>query len=146
MCNVHFIQITEDLLGKEKFEQPEQMVVMCVCERKMACSKKRKVNSENHSFKDEWTDNYAFILPAKSSKPVCLICSESIAVVKSGNVKCHYEMKHSNFEKNYPQNTETHSRKVNQLKLQYKRSTNVLTNSMTLQERAVECSLKKLGF
>lgn len=55
----------EDLLGKEKFEQPEQTVVTCVCERKMACSKKRKVDSENRSFKDEWTDNYAFILPAK---------------------------------------------------------------------------------
>ena len=123
----------EDLLGKEKLEQPE---------RKMACSKKRKVDSENRSFKDEWKDKYAFIPPAKSSKPICLTCSESIAVVKSGNVKHHYETKHGNFEKNYPQNTETRTRKVNQLKLQYERSTNVLTNSMTLQERAVECSLK----
>lgn len=82
----------------------------------MACSKKRKVDSENRSFKDEQTDDYAFIFPAKTSKPVCLICSESIAIVKSGNVKRHYETKYSNFEKNYPQNTETRTRKVNQLK------------------------------
>lgn len=86
---------------REKLEQPQAGGGWQCVREKMACSKKGKFDSENRSFKDEWAENYAFILPAKSSKPVCLICTESIAVVKSGNVKRHYETKHSNFENFY---------------------------------------------
>ncbi|KAK0131389.1 Zinc finger MYM-type protein 6 [Merluccius polli] len=52
----------------------------------MACSKldkKRKVDSENREFKKEWTDKYAFVLPAGSTKPMCLICNETVALVKN---------------------------------------------------------------
>ena len=45
--------------------------------------KKRKVDSENRDFKTEWTDKYAFVLPAGSTKPMCLICNETVALVKS---------------------------------------------------------------
>ena len=42
---------------------------------------------------EQWTEKYMFILPATSSmRPMCLICSESVAVVK--NLKQHYETKH----------------------------------------------------
>lgn len=50
---------------------------------KLACSKVRKVDSENRTFKDEWTDQYMFILPAASSKLLCLICCETVALVKT---------------------------------------------------------------
>ena len=62
----------------------------------MVCSKldkKQKVDSENRKFKTEWTDKYAFVLPLGSTKPMCLICNETVALVKSGNVKRHYETK-----------------------------------------------------
>lgn len=72
----------------------------------MALSKKRKVDTENRTFKTEWTDAYMFILPAASSKPVCLICSETVALIKSGNVKRHYETKHKAFEQSYPPKSE----------------------------------------
>ena len=42
-----------------------------------------------------WTDKYAFVLPVGSTKPMCLICNETVALVKSGNVKRHYETKHA---------------------------------------------------
>ena len=75
----------------------------------MACikpDKKRKVDSKNREFKTKWTDKYAFVLPVGSTKPMCLICNETVALVKSGNVKRHYETKHAHFEQKYPQNSE----------------------------------------
>ena len=66
----------------------------------MACSKRRKIDVENRCFKDEWTEKFRFILP-NSPKPACLICSENMALIKSGDVKRHYETKHSSFEQSY---------------------------------------------
>src|SRR4029434_1736068 len=44
-----------------------------------------------------------------------LICNETVALVKSGNVKRHYETKHAHFEQKYPQNSEVRGRKINHL-------------------------------
>lgn len=108
----------------------------------MACAKVRKVDTENRAFKEEWTDKYAFILPAASVKPLCLICSETVVLIKSANVKRHYETKHRSFEQTYPQQSEVRARKINELKAQYDRSTRVLSHAFTAQQRANECSLK----
>src|SRR4029434_8248385 len=84
----------------------------------MACSKpdkKQKVDSKNRELKTEWTDKYAFVLPVGSTKPMCLIGNETVALVKSGNVKRHYETKHPHFEQKYPQNSEVRGRKINHL-------------------------------
>ena len=77
----------------------------------MACFKPDK----KREFKKEWTDKYAFVLPVGSTKPMCLIGNETVALVKSGNAKRHYETKHAHFEQNYPQNSEVRARKINQL-------------------------------
>jgi len=108
----------------------------------MACSKKRKVDSENRAFNQEWTDSFMFILPTGSSKPVCLICSETVAIIKSGNVKRHYETKHKSFDQTYPLKSVLRAQKINDLKAQYDRSSRILTHSFTAQQRANECSLK----
>lgn len=89
----------------------------------MAYSKKRKVDSKYRIFKDEWTEKYTFILPMTSTKTMCLTCSESVALVKSANVKRHYDTKHSHFDQT--QNTELRTRKINQIKAQYEKSTKV---------------------
>ena len=60
----------------------------------MASTKKRKFFNENHTFKEQWIERYAFILPTPSSNPYCLICSQNLALVKSSNLKRHYETKH----------------------------------------------------
>ncbi len=41
---------------------------------------KRKVDSENRAYKEEWKDNYVVILPSfvNAKKPVCLICNIAI--------------------------------------------------------------------
>ena len=85
-----------------------------ICERYLFLSKRKSwcalsptknVDSKNREFKTGWTDNYAFVLHVGSTKPMCLICNETVALVKSGKVKRHYETKHAHFEQKYPQNS-----------------------------------------
>ena len=103
----------------------------------MVCSKKRKVDSENRAFNQEWTDYYMVILPTGRSKPVCLICC---AIIKSGNVKRQYETKHKSFEQTYALKSELRAQKI---RAQYDQSTRVLlTHVSTAQQRANECSLR----
>ncbi|XP_014679680.1 PREDICTED: EPM2A-interacting protein 1-like [Priapulus caudatus] len=56
-------------------------------------SKKRKVDSENRAFNEDWTRDYFFV--ENRGNIVCLICTETIAVAKVSNVKRHYMSKHS---------------------------------------------------
>ncbi len=108
----------------------------------MALSKKRKVDSENRAFNPEWTDSFMFILPTGSTKPVCLICSETVALIKSGNVKRHYETKHKGYEQTYLLKSEGRSQKISSLQAQYEQSTRILSHTFTAQQRAHECSLR----
>ena len=67
----------------------------------MALSKstKRNADVENHLFNDEWTDKYAFIVSSfRNATPVCLICSETVAVAKEYNPRCHYNTKRASFK------------------------------------------------
>src|SRR4029434_6245553 len=98
-------------------------------------TKREKLISKNREFKTEWTDKYAFVLPVGSTKPMCLICNETAALVKSGNVKRHYETKHAHLEQKYPQNSEVRGRKINHLQ-SYQATCSVIVRSATQQERA----------
>src|SRR4029434_6822923 len=80
-----------------------------------------------------WTDKYAFVLPVGSPKSMCLICNETVALVKSGKVKRHYETKHPHFEEKYPQNSEVRGRKINHLQ-SYQATCSVIVRSSTQQE------------
>lgn len=63
-------------------------------------------------------------------------------LIKSGNVKRHYETKHKSFDETYPLKSALRAQKINDLKAQYDRSSRILTHSFTAQQRANECSLK----
>ena len=73
---------------------------------------------------------------------MCLICNETVGLVKSGNVKRHYETKHAHFEQNYPQNSEVRARKIQQLHSSYQATRSVIVRSATQQERATEASFR----
>ncbi|XP_068580201.1 general transcription factor II-I repeat domain-containing protein 2-like [Cebidichthys violaceus] len=53
---------------------------------------KRKVEFENRSFQDRWEAQYMFA--DVKSKAVCLLCGDSVAVMKEYNIRRHYETKH----------------------------------------------------
>ena len=52
-------------------------------------SKKRKVDSECRVFQEKWKEKYLFW--EVGGKPVCLICSQQVAVPKEYNIRRHYE-------------------------------------------------------
>ncbi|PNF32729.1 hypothetical protein B7P43_G11587 [Cryptotermes secundus] len=55
--------------------------------------KKRKVDLECRAFKAEWSENY--FVTELDGKALCLLCSDTIAVLKEYNIRRHYQTKHS---------------------------------------------------
>ena len=58
--------------------------------------KKRKVDSKCRKFQARWEMQYFF--KEVKGKCVCLICNETVAVVKEYNVQRHFETKHKKYE------------------------------------------------
>ena len=56
-------------------------------------SKNRKIDTEQRQFNDEWTRLY--FMDTFNGKSVCLICRESLSVMKEYNCRRHYETKHA---------------------------------------------------
>src|SRR4029434_1776034 len=70
---------------------------------------------------------------------MCLICNETVALVKSGNVKLHYETKHAHFEQKYPENCEVRGRKINHLQ-SYQATCSVIVTVHQLHNKSVHTS------
>ena len=56
-------------------------------------AKRRKIDFERRAFNDKWTEEYIFIF--QEDRPICLICSQSVAVIKEHNINRHYMLKHA---------------------------------------------------
>lgn len=54
-------------------------------------SKKRKISCENRGFNPDW-EAYYFI--ERDGRPLCVICFETVSVMKEHNVKRHFETRH----------------------------------------------------
>ena len=81
-------------------------------------TRKRKIEEEMRNFNEKWTSEYFFIENA-DSRPLCLICEQTVGVNKEYNIKRHYDSKHANgvYGKLKGRNIEL---KVEQLKEQLK--------------------------
>ncbi|MBN3295885.1 GT2D2 protein, partial [Amia calva] len=55
-------------------------------------SKKRKIDKEGIVFQERWEWEYLFV--EQSLKRACLVCKESLAVMKEFTIRQHYETKH----------------------------------------------------
>lgn len=97
----------------------------------MACSEVTKVDTENRTFRDEWTDKYAFTLPTVSIRPVCLIRSET------GNYqKRQFEtaLLNKHQVRTIPTKSDVRAQKLSELRVQYDPSALVLSLSFTAQQ------------
>ena len=104
---------------------------------------KRKIDSECRTYKEEWKQRYAFILPAFiNAKPTCLICNEAVAVCKEYKIRRHHETKHGQFKNAYPPGTEVRTNKIKALEAGYAHSNKILVRSFTEQQRVTSASLK----
>lgn len=60
----------------------------------MASNKKRKITEEHQCFQERWTELYFSC--EYGGKAICLICKETVNVLKEYNIKRHYDTKHGN--------------------------------------------------
>ena len=81
-------------------------------------TRKRKIEEEMQNFNEKWTSEY-FVIENADSRPLCLICEQTVSVNKEYNIKRHYDSKHANdvYGKLKGRNIEL---KVEQLKEQLK--------------------------
>ena len=77
-----------------------------------------KTDHENRCFQQSWTEDFFFVLPDRpNARPVCIIYHETVSVIKSGNVKRHFETKHAEYyNANYPPKSHLRSNKIDTLK------------------------------
>ncbi|KAE9538508.1 hypothetical protein AGLY_005607 [Aphis glycines] len=76
-------------------------------------SKKRKIDSEIRKFMNEWTELYCFVLPERvGAITVYLICNSIVAIIKSGNLKRHYETIRKDFHTKFPPGSEMRKNKL----------------------------------
>jgi len=53
---------------------------------------KRKIYQERRAFQEKW--GYAYFFTYSNSPPICLICKQSVSVIKEYNIKRHYDINH----------------------------------------------------
>ncbi len=73
--------------------------------------KSRRWHSDKRNLKKVWQDEFLFT--EVKSKAVCLVCKQSVAVLKEYNIRRHYETKHSAAFSKY--NGEERKKKANEL-------------------------------
>lgn len=102
--------------------------------------KKRKVDSENRQFNNEWTEKYAFI--AVDANPVCLICNECLAVCKEYNLRRHFNTTHANFNATFPPDSGARRQKISGLTSCYEQRRRMLFRVCMDEERATAALLR----
>lgn len=82
--------------------------------------KKRKVTDECRVFQETWSERYFFI--EYNSKATCVICKETVGVMKEYNVRRHYETKHASKYNEFSGNMRKEKVKELQRKLKFQQN------------------------
>ncbi|XP_058389185.1 general transcription factor II-I repeat domain-containing protein 2-like isoform X2 [Diceros bicornis minor] len=97
---------------------------------------KRRIEQESHTFQEKWERAYFFV--EVKSVPTCLICKQSLSVLKEYNLRRHYEIHHS---RNHDGCTEKmRDKKLNKLKKRLKFQHDLLLNVNKISDAAMKCS------
>ena len=87
-----------------------------------------------------------FLLILGYSKPQCLICHDTVAVIKKSNIQRHYNTKQckhrENFDEMFPPDSQARKEKVESLRMAIMSETAVLQKFTSLFKRATEASLR----
>lgn len=98
--------------------------------------RKRKWGTEKRVFQEKWFDNYFFT--EVNGKAICLICQESIAVMKDYHLKQHFDTKHSATHSKYT--GIARKDKARQLKAKLCAQQGALTRTSLVQESVTRVS------
>uniref|UniRef100_A0A3P9KMN0 SPIN-DOC-like zinc-finger domain-containing protein n=1 Tax=Oryzias latipes TaxID=8090 RepID=A0A3P9KMN0_ORYLA len=97
--------------------------------------RQRQWHTDKRHFKQKWEDDYFFA--EISSKAVCLICQQSVAVLKEYNIRRHYETKHAVFSR---YKGEARKKKSSELLSKLRSQQATLTRPSTAQDCATRAS------
>ncbi|CAB4057388.1 unnamed protein product [Lepeophtheirus salmonis] len=103
----------------------------------MSADKKLKIEDESRVFDKEWTVKYYFFSNV-GNKVVCLLCHESVIVLKEYNLKSHNQTMHANFVQNFT--SEERKRKSQELVNKLNQQKSVFTQKSTIQYAATTAS------
>ncbi|XP_014788869.1 general transcription factor II-I repeat domain-containing protein 2A [Octopus bimaculoides] len=96
----------------------------------MSLSKRRKVDTECRLFQEKWAVSYLFV--EVNRKPVCLVFSQQISVLKEYNIWRHYETHHAD--------------KYNNLQEQMRRQKEALCYKSFKMDHVVEAVVRTANF
>uniref|UniRef100_A0A3P9M5D3 SPIN-DOC-like zinc-finger domain-containing protein n=1 Tax=Oryzias latipes TaxID=8090 RepID=A0A3P9M5D3_ORYLA len=97
--------------------------------------RQRQWLTDKRHFKQKWEDDYFFA--EIFSKAVCLICQQSVAVLKEYNIRRHYETKHAVFSR---YKGEARKKKSSELLSKLRSQQATLTRPSTAQDCATRAS------
>jgi hypothetical protein len=98
--------------------------------------RRRKIEDECRQFQKRWEIEYFFFL--SKDKPVCLLCSESVASCKEYNLKRHYAKRHEVLFKNVI--GQERIDKFNQLVKNLKKQQSIFENQVFFPDTVVKAS------
>ncbi|XP_045678765.1 general transcription factor II-I repeat domain-containing protein 2-like isoform X1 [Phyllostomus hastatus] len=99
-------------------------------------SSKRKIDAEGRQFNDRWESEYMFVFQGEN--PVCLLCYETISVIKEYNVRRHFETKHGTKYAKF--SLQEKQQLAQELKGRLQSQQNVLTRTIAKNDAAVKAS------
>ncbi len=98
--------------------------------------KSRQWHTDKRNLKKVWQDEFLFT--EVKSKAVCLVCKQSVAVLKEYNIRRHYETKHSAAFSKY--SGEVRKQKANELLAKLRSEQSALLRPSSAQESATWAS------
>ena len=99
--------------------------------------KRRKVDKECRKFNEQWTKKYFFI--EWKGKALCLICRETVAVLKDFNINRHYETRHNTYGENLSENNRM--KQITALRENLQKQQRMISRTCLSQELATHASL-----
>uniref|UniRef100_A0A9J7YGI0 Uncharacterized protein n=1 Tax=Cyprinus carpio carpio TaxID=630221 RepID=A0A9J7YGI0_CYPCA len=96
----------------------------------------RKVDTECRIFQEKWTSSYMFT--QVNGKPVCLVCTQQVSVLKEYNIRRLYETQHG--EKYNNLHGELRRQKVNEMLVGLRKQQSVFTRSQEASDATVKAS------
>lgn len=99
------------------------------------CKRKR-----TYYFNDEWEHLYCFV--DYKGKCICLLCNNSVAIPKKSNIERHFKTVHTNFDSDYPMNSEIRRKKIISLKSSITNQQSFFTKPLQQHKAATIASYK----
>ncbi|KAL7397457.1 hypothetical protein ABVT39_022401 [Epinephelus coioides] len=96
--------------------------------------------AKTYNFHPEWEEEFLFTLV--KDKCVCLLCHQTQALCKRGNLERHHTTNHQKFKDGYPPKSTIRARKVDELKSGLKAQQSLFTKPASQNKAAAEASFR----